>query len=270
MSISMNSLVQAQEKPEQKSSQKENSNAEAGRAKNEQPNQNQSGSKNKLQEKTAPTEAAAKDAPQINRKTEQMLLGFVRNNHPELIRLLRSLKRHHPDQYQLALQDIFRSRESILAYEERDPERYQMLLDAWKLKSRAQLVTARMVIEESPKLEKELREIIRAQYNLKIKILEGDRQRFEDRLKLTDQRLKQLQKEKQELIERDVTSASRKAELIRRQQLVAEQLRKEQEATKPKSGKQKAGDKETGNAKKSEKEPEPGNRSNEDKPEKGD
>ncbi len=74
---------------------------------------------------------------------EAAALDFVKSHHPELIALLDQLKAKDRRQYDVVVRDLFRTNERLATMQANDLPRYEIALQAWKLKSRIQVLAAR-------------------------------------------------------------------------------------------------------------------------------
>lgn len=132
----------------------------------------------------SPTAARNDDGIRVTTPArEAAAITFARRHHPELADLLERLQRGNPRQYGQAILELFRTSERLARIEERDPERYEMALELWKLDSRIQLRAARMAMSADPELEAELKTLLLQRNEWKIRQMMLDRDRAEARLK---------------------------------------------------------------------------------------
>ncbi|MGH7127070.1 MAG: hypothetical protein ACREJB_08205 [Planctomycetaceae bacterium] len=119
---------------------------------------------------------------QMTRQREKAALEFAREHHSELAELLAQLRRGDRPQYQKAVRELFQTRERLERLRERQPERYELSLDEWKLDSRIRLLAARMTMSDDAAIEEELTEALRQRVDLRLEILKLDRERTAARL----------------------------------------------------------------------------------------
>ena len=79
---------------------------------------------------------------------ESDAIAFVTEHHPELVSLLQSLKSMRQKEYDMAIREIVRTRKRLEALVKREPELHSMELDAWKLKSKIDLLMARGIARD--------------------------------------------------------------------------------------------------------------------------
>lgn len=113
---------------------------------------------------------------------EKVARRFAAEHHPELARLLGELAKQDRKQYDAAITDIHRAIDRMEKYREKHPERYTTTLEDWKLSSRIRLAVARMSLTKDPELEAQLRELVEARQQLRLKPLRTEAERIESRL----------------------------------------------------------------------------------------
>jgi len=79
---------------------------------------------------------------------ESDAIAFVTEHHPELVSLLQSLKSMRQKEYDMAIREIGRTKKRLEALVKREPELHSMELDAWKLKSKIDLLMARGIARD--------------------------------------------------------------------------------------------------------------------------
>jgi hypothetical protein len=157
--------------------------------------------------KSVPAEGAAKPAKASKRvagfteEREAAAMTFVRMNHPELAALLDQLKLNDVSEYQRAIRELFHSSEKLAQLQERNPKRYPMELEAWKLNSRIRLLVARLTMSPDPKIEDELRQALVQQVGLRKATLEDDRERLQHRVAELNEQLKKLDEQQNASVE---------------------------------------------------------------------
>lgn len=152
-----------------------------------------------------------KRPPGITPGREAAVMTFVQENHPDLEALLVYLKRNRPADYAKAIRELFNVSERLARVQEQDENRYELELAQWKLQSRIRLLVARLRMEQSDELRRQLREALSQQVEVQIKILQGQRDRLADRLERLDAKLERLGENRQEEVEaqfKSLTSAA--------------------------------------------------------------
>ncbi len=157
--------------------------------------------------KGAGKRAAARQNPgggQANKKNLQPLtpereaaaVTFVTLHHPDLAELLKHLKEANPREYQRALRELFRQSENLAVTHEKDPRRYELDLEAWKLRSRIQLLAARLSMSYSKALEDELRTALGEQVDLRLRQQEFMRDRLTNKLQEVETEIARIQSDR--------------------------------------------------------------------------
>jgi hypothetical protein len=126
---------------------------------------------------------------------EAAALAFVRTNHPELIDLLEPLKAMNPAEYQKAIRDLFLTSERLGEMQQRNPQRYELELQDWKLVSRIQVLAVRLALNENAPLEREMRELLAEQQETRRQLLLFERDRLATRLADIDTQLTELDRD---------------------------------------------------------------------------
>jgi hypothetical protein len=132
---------------------------------------------------------------------EAVALALVREHHGELIELLDHLKSQKHKAYLQAIQELWRASERLATVRQRDPERYDLELRAWKIDSRIRLLAAKLSMEQDPELEPQLKEALSERADVRLQLKSFVRDRVKSHLetmnteidKLTSEREQQLQ-----------------------------------------------------------------------------
>jgi hypothetical protein len=145
-----------------------------------------------------------KKLPAWSAERETEALAFVQEHQPELARLLVYLRRHDPRQYQRAVRELVRTAERLALVKQRDARRYELELQAWKTRSRIDLLAAQWQIRPSDELRDRLRMAVTQQVEQQKNLLLNERERITQRLEKLDAQLKTLETQSQAEIERRV------------------------------------------------------------------
>ncbi|MCC7422123.1 MAG: hypothetical protein IT428_17735 [Planctomycetaceae bacterium] len=137
-------------------------------------------------------------------KREAAALAFARTHHPELAELLSNLKRGNPIEYQRAIKELSAAVERITRIQERNPERYDFVLNTWKLDSRIRLLTARLVMADNPAQEAELKALVLQRNEVKLRELKLEREKVAARLKNIERDIAELEKDQTGAVQRDL------------------------------------------------------------------
>src|SRR6266700_2080015 len=122
---------------------------------------------------------------------EAAAITFVRQHHAELVDLLNQLKETKPAEYQTAIRELFQTSERLAQLREQDPQRYDLELDAWKTKSRIQLLAARSTMSGDKSFEDQLHAALAQQADIRLRLMKLERDRVAERLQKLDKGIDQ-------------------------------------------------------------------------------
>jgi hypothetical protein len=140
--------------------------------------------------------------PPSTPEREAAAITFVRQHHAELVDLLNQLKETKPAEYQSAIRELFQTSERLAQLREQDPQRYELELDAWKTKSRIQLLAARSTMAGDHSLEDQLRSALNEQADIRLRLMKLERDRVADRLSKLDKGIEQYQQNETTQVQR--------------------------------------------------------------------
>lgn len=154
-------------------------------------------------EPRAKSSAGVRALPAFTEERETVALKFVEQHHPELGKVLVGLKSTNEGEYKQAIREVFRTTEILAGSQD---EKYsQLLLEAWKANSRAELLAARMAYETDAdvraKLQKELKEQITRHVDLQREMLQNRRQAVLVTLEQMDANIKKLEESRERMVE---------------------------------------------------------------------
>ncbi len=158
---------------------------------------------------------------------ETVALQFVHEHHPELVDLLKALKTSHPNQYHTAITQLFQTSERLARIHEIDPQRYEVELKLWKIKSRIQLLVARSSMSRDMEFDSQLKTALAEQAQVQLQEMQMDRDRAAERLKNLDRMVDKFQTNQQTTIDKQYKMLVREIDRQRAQaekQLAAAKL----------------------------------------------
>ncbi|MBX6311988.1 MAG: hypothetical protein IRY99_03565 [Isosphaeraceae bacterium] len=160
--------------------------------------------------------AKASKVPAFTPEREAAALTFIRRHHPELATLLEQLRPMNQEEYEQAIGELFQVSESLAALKTRDPRRYELALEAWKAKSRVELLAAQLANTPSPALESRLRAALEAQIQIELRQQRYDREQLEARLKKLNESIERLERDRGRLVESRLNNIVKKSQRARR------------------------------------------------------
>src|SRR5262249_30009921 len=111
-------------------------------------------------------------------------------HHPELVEVLNQLQERHAREYRKAVQELFRISEKLAQVRERDMGKYERELEAWKAKSRIQLLAVRLKMNpDDSALRSELKDALTKQNEISRQRLQEERKHTAARLQKLDEQL---------------------------------------------------------------------------------
>lgn len=153
---------------------------------------------------------AARPAPvPLTPEREAEALAFAREHHPELATLIEKLRKDNRRQFDRALRQLVQDRDRLVRLKKQVPAQYDLALSAWKLDSRAHLLAARMTMSQDPALEAELKQILRDRVDVRLKQLQFERGRLQDRLTVVNKTIDTIQADKNAVVDGDLQRIKR-------------------------------------------------------------
>ncbi len=123
------------------------------------------------QGKTTPPSKAATPTPVLvfSAEAEALAMTLVRQHLPELAQVLEPLKTTNPPEYRKAITELAAESKSLADLRTRNPARSDLALDAWKARTRVELIAAQLANAPSPERESQLRGAIEARIDVDIR-----------------------------------------------------------------------------------------------------
>lgn len=164
--------------------------------------------------------SSAESRPVFTAEREAAALVFVERHHPELGSLLERLKPMNEAEYEKAVVELFSLSETLAELSQRDPKRHELAIEAWKARSRVQLLTAQMAGEPSRRAEREraLRVALADQLDVELRQQELDRENAQARLRKVEDNISRISRERDSLIEARFRALSNKSKNARQAQ----------------------------------------------------
>jgi hypothetical protein len=153
----------------------------------------------------------ARPAVPVTPEREAAVLTFVQRNHAELAELLALLKSMQPEEYERAVREIFRATERMEQIYDRDPLQYELEVAAWTAQSRVQLLAAKLKMESSDELLKQLRAALTTQNDAKLALLKHEHQKFADRAEKLQNDIIRFESDREEVINKQMKLLTRAA-----------------------------------------------------------
>ncbi len=116
---------------------------------------------------------------------EAPLLEFVEKHQPELLKLLKFMKKRQPQQYEQALKELSRAKQRLISLEKRDAESYAIELELWQVRSELRMLVAEILAspkDTQAKLRNQLHLLVEKEHDLDTARLQLEQKRFELRL----------------------------------------------------------------------------------------
>lgn len=120
---------------------------------------------------------------ELSDQDQRLAMEFAKEHHPELFRLLEQLQKSRPAEFSRGIRDLHQQTQNILRSKEKNPQRYESQLTAWKLDSQIRVLTARWTRTKDQSLEKQIRELLAQRQELKKSQLEADEKRLQEQLR---------------------------------------------------------------------------------------
>ena len=153
---------------------------------------------------TAVVDADTDPMREVTPEREAAADTFARLHHPELADLLSRLRASRHGAYDNAVRQLFRDSERLAKLKGRDPQRYELELETWKIGSRIQLATARLAMEDTPELRAELTTLLRSKLEIRTQLVQLDRDKTAARLERLDTDLSELRRDPEGQVAQDL------------------------------------------------------------------
>lgn len=177
------------------------------------------------------------EVPGLTARQQGNVKRFVRQNHPEILRLVNRLQDGHPKAYANAMKSLAVSYRRLNNIQKNAPERYEAALKRWNVRSRIKVLSARIAIKDTPERQQELKELVTEEIGLRIAQLQEEQLRVTQRMEKVEKRLARLtpetESEREALIAREMKTAVRRS-----QKLLSGQKGKKSKPQKQKKRKQ--------------------------------
>lgn len=144
---------------------------------------------------------AKKGELSITPERETAVMMFIERNHADLKEVLVHLKLNRRKEYEKAIRELYRESERINQVKDNNPKLYDLELKAWTIKSRIQLVSARLAMGNHDELRGQLKELINEQIDVRLAIMRNNRDFAQQRVKRIDQEMERLEAERQRVVE---------------------------------------------------------------------
>ena len=162
------------------------------------------------------TKQDSKQQVVITKARRNQLMKFVNENHPELKPLINSLRKKRPGQYNAAMRSLDKSITRLNELEKSlSAARYEQVLNDWKLRSRIQLLSARLSIKDTPARREELQRLITERIDNRVSQLNAEVDKTQSRLDRLTELVTELEANRESEIERQFKLAVRSAERIK-------------------------------------------------------
>lgn len=144
------------------------------------------------------------DLPAYTPEREAAALRLVKDHHPELGEVLARLKQLNDEQYRQAIRQLFQEADRLARARASDEKLYELMLESWKVKSRIEVLAARLACGKArdPELEAELKQLLYRQVDLHRQTIEHNRERALATLKVMEANIKLLGDRREEFVER--------------------------------------------------------------------
>jgi hypothetical protein len=141
---------------------------------------------------------------------ESAAVEFVKQNHPELVSLLRLLKSMKQSEYDAAIREIGKVRKRLELLETRDKELHAIELESWRLQSKIDLLLARSVALNREVDAEALRRLLKRQIDIQRRRLKHERTVLVERQKQIKESLDKLESNETERVEQQIVALTKR------------------------------------------------------------
>jgi hypothetical protein len=138
-------------------------------------------------------------------------LEFASEHHPELARLLEQLEKSRPQEFARAVRELSQQIQVLERSREKNPARYQAQLQVWKQDSQIRVLMARWSYNHDPKLEKQIRDLLKQRQEVRSSQLKAEKVRLAEQQRRIDEQLATMMQPVEERVDQEWELLSKKA-----------------------------------------------------------
>jgi hypothetical protein len=144
---------------------------------------------------------AWKPSPMAPIEREAETMAFVLEHHLELGKVIGSLKARNQAEYRKAIGELSMVARNLADLKTRNPKRYELALDAWKARSRVELLAAQLAGSPTEELRSQLRTAIESKVDAEIRRQKFDLAQAEENARKLRLSLDRLENHRDEVVE---------------------------------------------------------------------
>lgn len=134
---------------------------------------------------------------------------FATDHHPELAALLEQLEKTAPAEFAAAIKELDGARRHVEALKALQPIDYELGLAEWKLMSRIRLKLAQMAVADGPKLDEQLRGMVKQLVEIRQQALRSEREFVMRRFDRITAALVEYERDPNAAVERELASLAK-------------------------------------------------------------
>jgi len=155
----------------------------------------------------AQKEASADSQAQVAvDQNESDAIAFVQEHHSELVALLQSLKSMRQKEYEMAIREIIRTKKRLESLAKRETDLHAMELEAWKLKSKIDLLMAKAIAQDTSFDKVALRDLLSQQVENQKKRWKHEQSTITKRQEQLAELLKRTEGHEEERVEQQLSA----------------------------------------------------------------
>lgn len=155
----------------------------------------------------AQKEASADSQAQVAvDQNESDAIAFVQEHHSELVALLQSLKSMRQKEYEMAIREIIRTKKRLDSLAKRETDLHAMELEAWKLKSKIDLLMAKAIAQDTSFDKVALRDLLSQQVENQKKRWKHEQSTITKRQEQLAELLKRTEGHEEERVEQQLSA----------------------------------------------------------------
>lgn len=146
----------------------------------------------------------------------KVVLDFVGQHFPELQKSLLKSEKKSPGKFRNAISRLEKGIIRLQKFEQKNPPKFELLVDLWKLKTRIEITLAKYANKESnSQLDERLRPLVEQTLGIRTSIAELDRQSAAKRISNVEKRLLHFENDRERIIKNQLSSFQKSADKIR-------------------------------------------------------
>lgn len=155
----------------------------------------------------------------IAQSRQDEIFRFVQQHVPEIKTMLETLQKRNQSQFQVAMRGLDREIRNLKNQQSRAPDRYELSLKLWTVRSKVKLTAAKISTTKAEKqrerLKNQLKDLINEQFKLRRAQLDKELKTYENRVEKIKDQISKLDQQKAKEAQRQIEAMDRAAQKLK-------------------------------------------------------